>query len=309
MAARTITQSGKSSMLRDYSRVRQMLSGWGLFIVGSVMLSALCAWTEGLALVALTRLVTSLALGAAPEPMLGFQLDLTAYLGLTLGALAARVLLQIAASTYRAWLEIAFQSMLRTRIYRAWLSAVWARQATLAEGELHHSVVRLGLDSMRGLRMVLAAFDAGVAITVLLVWAANEEPAVTGILLVWLVVMLIVMGPLGGVARRLGERTTVAQQLYAERLTEALQLSEEVRSFAVHTQVGAWVSEADGKLRTLKWQALALQQVVPAVYVAAVLLGVLVGAGGLMMAGIPALASVAAVVLVFRAARYQLCCS
>ncbi len=234
-----------------------------------------------------------------------FGLSVSTMIALGVALVVVRALAELLSGWCQAELVAGYDAEQRLRLVDAFQHAAWPVQAEARRGEL----VELAGSYLTQTRVALKAFTDVVVsflgFVILLVGALVAGGAVALVILAVFLVVALALRPLTRRIRSSAHGVASATPVFANRMTESVDLAREVKAFGVADGSIRRVGSAIESLRGA-WRAFYLSQSFgPAVVQTTLLLVTVIGLGIIAWAEVPAAASyVAVVLLLYRASQY-----
>ena len=263
--------------------------------------SVLSGFAEAGMLVLLTQIAAAIATGARRVHTHMGPLRLDTTVGeLLLAALALttfRLVLQVPLSILPARIGAEVQARLRRDLLHAFTRASWSVQSSDREGHLQETMTSQVIQATGGAVQATTLLTSLITFVVLLISAIVLNLIAAGIVLTVAIALFGLLRPLSALGARRARSLSQAQMEYAGGIGEAIRVAEDTQVFgaagAQRERIGRQIEAA----RVLFFRTWVIGRLVPNLYQSLIYLLIVVGLGGLYLAGAGHAASLGAVVL------------
>jgi ATP-binding cassette subfamily B protein len=263
--------------------------------------SVLSGFAEAGMLVLLTQIAAAIATGERRVHTHMGPLRLDTTVGeLLLAALALttfRLVLQVPLSILPARIGAEVQARLRRDLLHAFTRASWSVQSSDREGHLQETMTSQVIQATGGAVQATTLLTSLITFVVLLISAIVLNLVAAAIVLTVAIALFGLLRPLSALGARRARSLSQAQMEYAGGIGEAIRVAEDTQVFgaagAQRERIGRQIDAA----RVLFFRTWVIGRLVPNLYQSMIYLLIVVGLGGLYLAGAGHAASLGAVVL------------
>ena len=263
--------------------------------------SILSGFAEAGMLVLLTQIAAAIATGSRHVHTHMGPLRLHTTVGeLLLVALALttfRLVLQVPISILPARIAAEVQARLRRDLLHAFTRASWSVQSSDREGHLQETMTSQVIQATAGAVQATTLLTSLITFVVLLVSALVLNLIAAGIVLIVAIALFGLLRPLSALGARRARSLSQAQMEYAGGIGEAIRVAEETQVFGVADAQRERIGRLIDTARELFFRTWLIGRLVPNLYQSLIYLLIVVGLGGLYLAGAGHAASLGAVVL------------
>jgi ABC-type multidrug transport system fused ATPase/permease subunit len=289
--ARATARTRLSLLLGDRRGAVAMLAGS----------SILSGFAEAGMLVLLTQIAAAIATGSRRvHTHVGpLRLDTTVgeLLLLALALTTFRLALQVPISILPARIGAEVQARLRRDLLHAFTRASWSVQSSDREGHLQDTLTSQVIQATAGAVQATTLLTSLITFVVLLITALVLNVFAAAIVLTVAIALFGLLRPLSTLGARRARSLSQAQMEYAGGIGEAIRVAEDTQVFgaagAQRERIGRQIDAA----RVLFFRTWVIGRLVPNLYQSMIYLLIVVGLGGLYLAGAGHAASLGAVVL------------
>ena len=263
--------------------------------------SILSGFAEAGMLVLLTQIAAAIATGSRRvHTHVGpLRLDTTVgeLLLLALALTTFRLALQVPISILPARIGAEVQARLRRDLLHAFTRASWSVQSSDREGHLQDTLTSQVIQATAGAVQATTLLTSLITFVVLLITALVLNVFAAAIVLTVAIALFGLLRPLSTLGARRARALSQAQMEYAGGIGEAIRVSEDTQVFgaagAQRERIGRQIDAA----RELFFRTWVIGRLVPNLYQSMIYLLIVLGLGGLYLAGAGHAASLGAVVL------------
>jgi ATP-binding cassette subfamily B protein len=270
-------------------------------IAGLAGSSILSGFAEAGMLVLLTQIAAAIATGARRVHTHLGPLRLHTTVGeLLVVALALtgfRLLLQVPISVLPARIGAEVQARLRRDLLHAFTRASWSMQSSDHEGHLQETMTSQVIQATAGAVQATTLLTSLITFVVLLISALVLNLIAAAIVLTVAIALFGLLRPLSALGARRARSLSQAQMEYAGGIGEAIRVAEDTQVFGAAAAQRERIGRLIDAARELFFRTWVIGRLVPNLYQSMIYLLIVVGLGGLYLAGAGHAASLGAVVL------------
>jgi ABC-type multidrug transport system fused ATPase/permease subunit len=263
--------------------------------------SILSGFAEAGMLVLLTQIAAAIATGARHVHTHVGPLRLHTTVGelllVALALTAFRLVLQVPISILPARIGAEVQARLRRDLLHAFTRASWSVQSADREGHLQETMTSQVIQATSGAVQATTLLTSMITFVVLLASALVLNVIAAAIVLTVAIALFGLLRPLSALGARRARSLSQAQMEYAGGIGEAIRVAEDTQVFGVAAAQRERIGRLIDAARELFFRTWVIGRLVPNLYQSIIYLLIVVGLGGLYLAGAGHAASLGAVVL------------
>ncbi len=263
--------------------------------------SILSGFAEAGMLVLLTQIAAAITTGARRvHTHIGpLRLDTTVgeLLVVALALTGFRLALQVPISILPARIGAEVQARLRRDLLHAFTRASWSVQSADREGHLQETMTSQVIQATAGAVQATTLLTSLITFVVLLISALVLNVLAAAIVLTVAIALFGLLRPLSALGARRARSLSQAQMEYAGGIGEAIRVAEDTQVFGAAAAQRERIGRLIDSARELFFRTWVIGRLVPNLYQSMIYLLIVVGLGGLYLAGAGHAASLGAVVL------------
>ncbi len=263
--------------------------------------SILSGFAEAGMLVLLTQIAAAIATGARRVHThigpLRVHTTVGELLVVALALTGFRLLLQVPLSILPARIGADVQARLRRDLLHAFTRASWSVQSADREGHLQETLTSQVIQATSGAVQATTLLTSMITFVVLLITALVLNVIAAAIVLTVAIVLFGLLRPLSALGARRARSLSQAQMEYAGGIGEAIRVAEDTQVFGVAAAQRERIGRLIDSARELFYRTWVIGRLVPNLYQSMIYLLIVVGLGGLYLAGAGHAAALGAVVL------------
>jgi len=263
--------------------------------------SILSGFAEAGMLVLLTQIAAAITTGARRvHTHIGpLRLDTTVgeLLVVALALTGFRLALQVPISILPARIGAEVQARLRRDLLHAFTRASWSVQSADREGHLQETLTSQVIQATAGAVQATTLLTSLITFVVLLISALVLNLIAAAIVLTVAIALFGLLRPLSALGARRARSLSQAQIEYAGGIGEAIRVAEDTQVFGAAAAQRERIGRLIDSARELFFRTWVIGRLVPNLYQSLIYLLIVVGLGGLYLAGAGHAASLGAVVL------------
>lgn len=309
--SRTSTSTLRRSPREAWRRLRPFLGDSTRGIVALGITAVVGGFVEAAVMVIIVRIAVALASGDDSVvvhlgPLGSVDMTVGQLFGLAFGLLLVRLVFNSINSWLTARLSVEALTAARKRTFADFVRASWPVQSVERDGHLQEVMsTHVGRVSQATLTLANTTV-AGFNFFALMISAFLVNRLASALIVVGVLILFFALRPLTRAARRRSKASNVANIDFVSSVAESVTLAQEVRTFDVGERLIDRVEARIDRASDLTMRTRLLGQVMPTLYQNVAIALVLVGMGGVYLAGSSGVADLGAVVLILvRALSYS----
>jgi ATP-binding cassette subfamily B protein len=309
--SRTSTSTLRRSPREAWRRLRPFLGDSTRGIVALGATAVVGGFVEAAVMVIIVRIAVALASGDDTVvvhfgPLGSVDMTVGQLFGLAFGLLVVRLAFNTANSWLTSRLSVEALTEARKRTFSDFVRASWPVQSVERDGHLQEIMsTHVGRVSQATLTLANTTV-AGFNFFALMLSAFLVNRLASALIVIGVLILFFALRPLTRAARRRSKASNVANIEFVSSVAESVTLAQEVRTFDVGERL---IDRVDGRIQKasdLTMRTRLLGQIMPTLYQNIAIALVLVGMGGVYLAGSTGVADLGAVVLILvRALSYS----
>ncbi|MGZ4706707.1 MAG: ABC transporter ATP-binding protein, partial [Acidimicrobiales bacterium] len=310
--SRTSTSTLRRSPREAWRKLRPFLGDSTRGIVALGATAVVGGFVEAAVMVIIVRIAVALASGSDSVsvhlgPLGSVTMTIGQLFGLAFGLLVVRLAFNSVNSWLTSRLSVEALTAARKRTFSDFVRASWPVQSVERDGHLQEimstHVGRVSQATLTLANTTVAAFN----FFALMVSAFLVNRLASGLIVLGVVILFFALRPITRAARRRRSKASNAANIdFVGSVAESVTLAQEVRTFDVGERLIDRVDERIQKSSDLTMRTRLLGQIMPTLYQNIAIALVLVGMGGVYLAGSSGVADLGAVVLILvRALSYS----
>jgi ATP-binding cassette, subfamily B, bacterial len=311
MTPRTGTSTLRRSPREAWRRLRPFLGDSTRGIVALGATAVVGGFVEAAVMVIIVRIAVALASGDDQVvvhfgPLGSVEMTVGQLFALAFGLLVVRLVFNSINSWLTSRLSVEALTAARKRTFSDFVRASWPVQSVERDGHLQE-IMSTHVGRVSAATLTLANTTvAGFNFLALMISAFLVNRLASALIVVGVLILFFALRPLTRAARRRSKASNVANIDFVSSVAESVTLAQEVRTFDVGERLIDRVDVRIQKSSDLTMRTRLLGQIMPTLYQNIAIALVLVGMGGVYLAGSSGVADLGAVVLILvRALSYS----